>query len=463
MQNSRGANFGERLRVGIQVAGAPTPTPDPTQTPAPGISFSADAERVLQGNPVNLTWDVQGAQEVYFYQAGQDWQNRAVEAQGSAADIPNATTAYNLRVVRNAVEEIRTVTVYVDPNPDLPQVDYFTLMPSDELVLGACVELAWQIEGEVEQVAIFRNKELLWGEAPVQGTHEDCPQAAGAYEYAVGAQGPGGRNYAVGVLQVVEPGVVQAKNTPAGGTTGGPTIELFSVLPRQLAIGECAELRWTVGSAVSNIRIERDGAILMEGASRSGSGTDCPNKPGFLRYTITATNEQGRSDSAEAEVSVGAPSPTTIPVPAAAPAPTTTATTTTTVAAVAGAGTAAEATVNAPVGKEYVLILYRDASGVLASPLTGTRTTALFGAEGNLRGDGGCNTYATTYQINGDQLTIAPLAGAQEFCSKPIGIMDQEVQYLSVLQTAATYILDGGLLTLLDGAGNQIAVFVAAQ
>jgi len=56
LQNGRGADFGERLRVGIQVAGSPTPTPAPTQTPAPGISFAAGAERVLQGNPVTFTW-----------------------------------------------------------------------------------------------------------------------------------------------------------------------------------------------------------------------------------------------------------------------------------------------------------------------------------------------------------------------------------------------------------------------
>ena len=114
-------------------------------------------------------------------------------------------------------------------------------------------------------------------------------------------------------------------------------------------------------------------------------------------------------------------------------------------------------------GREYVLISYRDAAGGLASPLTGTRITVLLGAGGELSGDGGCNTYSSTYQLNGDQLTIDPIAGTEKFCGEPIGIMDQEVQYLSAVQTAATYTLEGGLLTLLDGAGNQVAVFVAAQ
>ena len=175
MQNGRGSGFGERLRVGIQVAGAPTPTPAPTQTPAPGISFAADAERVLQGNPVNFTWNVQDAQEVYFYQAGQEWQNRAVAAQGSAADIPSTTTTYNLRVVRNGQEEIRSLTVYVEPNPDLPQVDYFTLAPAGELTLGECVTLAWKINGEVDQAAIFRNKEIVVGRSPRRGHLSGLP------------------------------------------------------------------------------------------------------------------------------------------------------------------------------------------------------------------------------------------------------------------------------------------------
>lgn len=453
MQNGRGGPFGERLRVGIQAAGAPTPTPAPTQTPAPGITFAADAERVQQGSPVNLAWDVQDAQEVYLYQAGQDWGGRAVAPQGSAADVPSATTTYNLRVVRNGQEEIRSLIVYVEPNPHLPQVDYFTLAPSGELAVGECVTLAWKIGGEVDQAVLFRNKGPLWEEAPIEGTYEDCPQAPGTYEYAVGAQGTGGRNYAVGTLQVVEVSTAAKHATPAA-VRQGPSIDQFAVLPGQLVVGGCAELRWTVAGEASNIRIERSGTTLMDGAPVSGAGTDCPAQPGILRYKITASDIRGHTDDREVKVSVTAPLPTVAPLAAAA-APVPTASSAPEAPGAASAGT--------PAGQEYVLISYKDAAGDLASPLTGTRITARFGGDGMLVGDAGCNQYSSAYQISGEQVTIAAPAPTERFCSVPIGIMDQEQQYLSALPTAATYKLAGGLLTLSDGAGNPVAVFVPTR
>jgi len=453
MQNGRGRGFGERLRAGIEVAGAPTPTPAPTQTPAPGITFAADAKRVLQGNAINFTWDVQGAQEVYFYQAGQEWQNRGVAAQGSAADIPSATTTYNLRVVRNGHEDIRSITVYVEPNPDLPQFDYFTLAPAGELPLGECVTLAWKVTGEVDQAAVFRSKELLWSEAPVEGTYEDCPKMPGTYEYGVGAQGIGGRNYAVASLQVIEPPAA-ATGTPQADVTQGPQIDQFSALPEELVAGGCVELRWNVAGEAQNIRVERSGVTLVEGAARSGNGLDCPSQPGSLRYQITAVDGQGRTDSVEVIVRVVAPEATAVSLPSAA-------------AAAPTAPTAAEApgaaSADTPVGNEYVLISFRDAAGALASPLTGTRITARFGAEGTLSGDGGCNSYSSTYQIDGNQLAVAPIAPAEKYCSTPLGIMDQEQQYLSSLQTASVYSLKAGMLTLSDGAGNPVAVYVPAH
>ena len=161
--------FGESLRVGIQVAGAPTPTPMPTQTPVPGITFYADAETIQQGDAVTLYWDVQDAKEVYAYRAGEEWQNKAVDPTGSAVDYPASTTTYNLRVVRTSGEEIlREVTVAVEPRPDLPQIAYFAANP-DALAPGQCLELSWQVTGDVQTVAIFRDKQVTLGQRPGRG------------------------------------------------------------------------------------------------------------------------------------------------------------------------------------------------------------------------------------------------------------------------------------------------------
>jgi hypothetical protein len=385
MEDAYGRTFGEPLRVGIEVASVPTATPAPTQTPSPGIAFAASSARVQQGSPVTLTWDVQGATEVYFYQAGEEWQGRAVGAQGSREDAPGATTTYNLRVVRNGGEEVRALTVYVDPT-------------SAQQVLAA---------------------EKAAGDA--------------------------------------------AGNAPGDAPGGAPTIDLFAVLPPAVTLGECVELRWVVGGAVGgagggagSIRIERDGVTIMEGAPARGGGTDCPRAPGLFRYRITAGGGEERGARAEAEVSASAPSqpaaaPVTESVPASQPPPT--------IAPPSAPAAAADTIVQ----KEYVLISYRNAAGALTPPLTGTRVTVLFGADGALRGNGGCNAYDSTFTRYATQLTIAPIAGAETFCAEPIGVMEQEVQYLSALQTAAAYTQEGGMLTLLDGAGNPVAVYVGAQ
>ncbi len=463
LQNAAGSAFGERLRVGIQVAAAAPPAPAATQTPAPGIVFAADARRLQQGSPVHFTWDVQDAQAVYFYQAGQDWRKRRAAAKGSAADIPADTTTYFLRVVRNGEETVRSLLVEVEPNPHLPQINYFTLAPSGELALGECTTIRWQVGGDVEQVTIFRNREPLWEKAPLEALLTDCPPQLGAVEYAIGAQGAGGRNYAVATLQVVTPGA-DAATGAAAGLVSGPAIDLFSVLPETLPLGGCVELKWVVGGEVNSIRILRDDVVLMEDARRSGSGVDCPNQPGIRRYRLQASGGQGGTDEATAETAIetatGAASGAASGAAVATPTPTMTP------AVTPAAQTSAQAGVSAagePVAGAYVLIAYRDATGALSSPLTGTSATLALGENGALRGSGGCNEFSSSYQLNGDKLTIAPIGATEKFCEQPIGLMDQEAQYLNVLQTAAAYSVETGQLTLMDGAGNPVAVFVAAS
>ena len=72
MVSSTNAPFGQRIWVGIRVAGPATPTPKPTQTPAPQISFTASPTNIRAGEPVVFTWSVQNAREVAFYAQGQN-------------------------------------------------------------------------------------------------------------------------------------------------------------------------------------------------------------------------------------------------------------------------------------------------------------------------------------------------------------------------------------------------------
>jgi heat shock protein HslJ len=443
MHNAAGNAFGESLTVGIQVAGAPTPTPAPTQTPVPGIAFSASVENIQQGKPVTLTWDVQDAKAVYFYIAGQDWQDKAVEAGGSAADIPAATTTYQLRVVRDdGQEEVRSLTVYVEPAPELPQITYFAVAPAGQIILGQCLNLGWQINGDVAQVSLFRNKETIWESAPVEGALDDCPPQTGSYEYAVGVRGSGGINYRMLNVNVV---AVNATPVPAA-----PAIDLFSVLPEQVELNGCVEAKWTVGGDVTSIRVLRDDVVLLDSAPQTGSGSDCLAEAGRHVYRLEATNDQGLQATMEAPITVGEPSSTPTPVP---PAPATPA------AAAPSAGAVAEI-----VGQELILISYRDATGSLTPPLTGTKITAKFEQDGRLSGFAGCNNYNSSYQVGEKQsLTIAPLATTLMSCQEPIGIMDQEAHYLNSLQTAAAYSAEVGQLTLHDGAGNPVVLFVAGQ
>jgi hypothetical protein len=291
---------------------------------------------------------------------------------------------------------------------------------------------------------------------------EDCPETPGNYEYALGAQGAAGRNYALAHLRVVE--IRGEKNADAAAVAAErsrakPAINQFAVLPQALVIGECVDLRWLVGGEVGNIRVTRDRLVLMAGAPRSGSGSDCPRTIGVHRYQLTAAGPTGRLDIAAVLVEVTASSPTATPAPETANVPSAAVT----VPAASIIPPPEAAAPDTPAGKEYVVISYRNAAGELAPPLTGTRMIARFGDDGVLRGDGGCNAYSTAYRMYGAQLTLEPVGGTERFCTEPLGVMEQETQYLSALGTAAAYTLEGGLLTLLDGASNPVAVLVAAE
>jgi heat shock protein HslJ len=102
---------------------------------------------------------------------------------------------------------------------------------------------------------------------------------------------------------------------------------------------------------------------------------------------------------------------------------------------------------------------YNNGKQAVTGALEGTTLTAEFGKDGTLGGNSGCNTYSGGYKVNGDQITIGPLASTMMACSDPAGVMDQEAQYLAALQSAATYQIEGNVLQLRTKDDALAAIF----
>jgi heat shock protein HslJ len=105
-------------------------------------------------------------------------------------------------------------------------------------------------------------------------------------------------------------------------------------------------------------------------------------------------------------------------------------------------------------GTSWQAITYNNGKQAVTSVLNGTEITAEFAKDGTLSGNSGCNTYSGAYKVNGNEITIGPLASTKKLCNNPTGIMEQETQYLVALQTASTYLIEGNSLELRtqDGA-----------
>ncbi len=84
------------------------------------------------------------------------------------------------------------------------------------------------------------------------------------------------------------------------------------------------------------------------------------------------------------------------------------------------------------VDKLWVLVAYGDATNPTVVE-EGTTVTAVFATDGSLTGSGGCNNYNSTYQLEGDKITVGPIASTMMACEKG---MDQETAVFSALQNA---------------------------
>jgi polar amino acid transport system substrate-binding protein len=446
MHNGDNEGFGQKLWVGITVPAAPTVTPMPTQTPSPNIQFTVSNDTITQGECVVFAWSVENVQAVYFYANGENWWENGVPGQGTSTECPIHTTTYNLRVVFNDGSiAIPQITVNVTNVPGAPVISQFSVTPS-QILLGQCVDITWRVEGQVDRITIKRDNTTLWDFLPVSGTRQDCPPNSGTVAYTIDATGTGGTSRLQRNVSVLEPAaptptntpiVPLPTNTPAPILTSTPiptptepvprppTIDRFSVDPNEIQPGESVGISWQVSGNTDLIQLKRNGRVILDNAPPSGITMDVLNEPGIYTYSIDASNNQGQSDTAQDIVEVSS-----------------------------------EGGDNPLAGTSWSLVSML-IGGQQTPLLEGTSITASFDAAGIVSGSSGCNSYTAPYTVSGSSITMGPASGSQIFCEQPQGIMEQENNYLTQMNSAASYELGSGQLLIKNSKGQTLFTYTA--
>ncbi len=89
------------------------------------------------------------------------------------------------------------------------------------------------------------------------------------------------------------------------------------------------------------------------------------------------------------------------------------------------------------------------------APIEDTEITLRF-LDGRVQGSSGCNTYGGDYTLGDDDAFRAgPIAFTEMACLDPEGAMDQEIDYLRILQGASKFTEDGDELTI-EGGVNEL-------
>ena len=367
-----------------------------------------------------------------------------------------------------------------------PVIQRFSADPP-QINAGGCVNVQWEVVGDISNVKILRNTTSIWGDAPFTGSMTDCPSGTGQVIYQIEAAGPGGTSLASRPVNVVgaQPTAVPPTQPPAQPTAtqpppptatqpppptatqpppptatqpppptatpppptpelpastptsepipptaapqptpvpAPPLINSFVVKPSEIKVGECVNGSWSVSGDVQVVRILRNDKIIVDNAPMAGNGQDCFQNSGTEVYTLEAVGSDGKSVTQQQTVTVNT------------------------------------------ADTSLVLVSYLDDQGQQAPVLPGTQITAVLGANNSLTGSAGCNTYSTTYQINGANLTIAPPSAGKKVCPDPQGIMEQEQSYLAALTKVNGFQVAGDTLKLtmkyIDPADNTEKVSV---
>jgi heat shock protein HslJ len=108
-------------------------------------------------------------------------------------------------------------------------------------------------------------------------------------------------------------------------------------------------------------------------------------------------------------------------------------------------------------GTRWNVVNFNNGAGAVVGLIEGSRITMNFDNENRVQGKAGCNTYFANYQAGGNVLNVAQPGSTNMMCDTPEGVMQQEQQFLSALNSAATFQITGNQLQI-RSAGDALAI-----
>jgi len=110
-----------------------------------------------------------------------------------------------------------------------------------------------------------------------------------------------------------------------------------------------------------------------------------------------------------------------------------------------------------PIVGSWTVFGYDNGKSAVVSPIAGTQLTAVFTEDGKVSGSAGCNQYNGGYKLDGDAITIGPLAATEMACPEPL--MAQEQAFLTAMQSAATVSVEAGKPVLRSADGSTAVTY----
>jgi len=128
----------------------------------------------------------------------------------------------------------------------------------------------------------------------------------------------------------------------------------------------------------------------------------------------------------------------------------------------AGTNPAYEQTVASDLeNKTWILESYGNPDN-LQTVLKGTEVTALFdSSEGQVSGSAGANHYFGDYSLRNGEISIQQMAHTEMYRLDPEGVMEQEQNYLSILQSAENYQTNNDTLQI--NSDGQVLIFTVRK